>query len=178
MSAELGRQALTSSSCLTVPVFGPYRQFFARGSDQTQPCLTLQPHWQEERPSAAVNFTAGTLASVAATLATQPADVVRTHIQLGLSKPLPPGTRPLGGLRVVQNLVKAQGPGVLLAGALPRVSTPPLLVGWSVPVCWADGPCDRRGQGQAQAVLPGLVQAQPFVKSRIPPPAGLGYHGF
>ena len=82
-------------------------------------------HLQAERPSPLVNFTAGTLASVAATMATQPADVVRTHIQLKLSQPLPPGTRPLGGFRTVQALVRSQGPGVLLAGALPRVSSHP-----------------------------------------------------
>ena len=87
---------------------------------QVSPPPHLQP-LQDEKPTAAINFAAGTIASVAATLATQPADVVRTHIQLGLSKPLPPGTRPLGGLRVIQNLVNAQGPSVLLAGALPRV---------------------------------------------------------
>ena len=95
---------------------------------QILPCPTRPPadldccHLQAERPSPLVNFTAGTLASVAATMATQPADVVRTHIQLKLSQPLPPGTRPLGGFRTVQALVRSQGPGVLLAGALPRVS--------------------------------------------------------
>ncbi|GFR44914.1 hypothetical protein Agub_g5998, partial [Astrephomene gubernaculifera] len=38
----------------------------------------------EGRPQAAVNFTSGVAAAVAATLLTQPADVVRTRMQLGL----------------------------------------------------------------------------------------------
>ena len=125
-----------------------------------------QPPWQEERPSPAVNFAAGTLASVAATLATQPADVVRTHIQLGLSKPLPPGTRPLGGLRAVQNLVKAQGPGVLLAGALPRVSMCQVVpVCWACPALWLSG----RGAGADCAAWHFPASA----RSRPSHPAGL-----
>ena len=49
------------------------------------------------------------------------ADLVRTHSQLGMIKALPPGIRPLWGLRTLQDLVKAQGLSVLLAGSLPRV---------------------------------------------------------
>jgi hypothetical protein len=38
----------------------------------------------EGRPTAVVNFCSGTFAAVAATLLTQPADVVRTRMQLGV----------------------------------------------------------------------------------------------
>lgn len=36
----------------------------------------------QERPQAVVNFTSGTVAAVAATVLTQPADVVRTRMQV------------------------------------------------------------------------------------------------
>ena len=48
-------------------------------------------------------------------------DLVRTHSQLGMIKALAPGIRPLWGIRTLQDLVKAQGFSVLLAGSLPRV---------------------------------------------------------
>ena len=40
---------------------------------------------QQQLPSTAANFIAGTVAAVGATLLTQPADVVRTRVQLGLA---------------------------------------------------------------------------------------------
>ncbi|KAF8056445.1 Slc25a38 [Scenedesmus sp. PABB004] len=67
-------------------------------------------------PAAAVNFVSGVAAATAATLLTQPSDVVRTRMQLGL-----PGTARGNALSTLGHVLKSSGPNALLAGAAPRV---------------------------------------------------------
>lgn len=72
---------------------------------------------QEGTTSSLQNFTAGTFAAVAATVLTQPTDVIRTHMQLGHS-----ANARLGVLAIMKAIVNLNGPKALLAGAAPRVS--------------------------------------------------------
>ena len=86
-------------------------------------CSRLQARLAAAAPSLpplAHNFCAGTAAAAAATLLTQPADMVRTHMQLGLGRggAGAAGLGPIGTLRAV---VRERGAGALLAGAGPRV---------------------------------------------------------
>ncbi|KAG2497404.1 hypothetical protein HYH03_004559 [Edaphochlamys debaryana] len=76
----------------------------------------------EGRPQAAVNFASGVVAAVAATLLTQPADVVRTRMQLGLGTAAGAAAGAAGGAWGTLGLaLKQQGPAALLTGAAPRV---------------------------------------------------------
>lgn len=68
--------------------------------------------------SAGANFGLGAVAAVAATVLTQPADVVRTHMQLGIGGGAGPGASVGAALR---SALKAGGPRALLAGTAPRV---------------------------------------------------------
>ena len=77
-------------------------------------------------PNPAINFASGTLAAVAATLITQPADVVRTRVQLGLARS--PAAAAIGGVRggasiisVLQHIAASQGYKGMLVGAAPRI---------------------------------------------------------
>jgi solute carrier family 25 protein 38 len=77
-------------------------------------------------PNPAINFASGTLAAVAATLITQPADVVRTRVQLGLARGSVTGAG--GGVRggasivrVLQHIAASQGYKGMLVGAAPRI---------------------------------------------------------
>lgn len=77
-------------------------------------------------PNPAINFASGTLAAVAATLLTQPADVVRTRVQLGLARGSATGAG--GGVRggasivsVLQHIAASQGYKGMLVGAAPRI---------------------------------------------------------
>lgn len=58
------------------------------------------------------------MASVAATLLTQPADIIRTHMQLGLGR----GASRMGPLQTLQAIWQL-GPSAVFAGATPRVCT-------------------------------------------------------
>eukprot|EP00884_Botryococcus_braunii_P020980 jgi/Botrbrau1/7566/Bobra.0159s0016.1 len=71
---------------------------------------------QTNLPKTAVNVSAGVVAAMAATLITQPADIVRTQMQLGLLK-----ADRLGTLGTLRTLLRDVGPRVLFAGLLPRV---------------------------------------------------------
>lgn len=64
-------------------------------------------------PPTAVNFVSGVCAATAATLLTQPSDVVRTRMQLGL-----PGTAKSNAISTLGHLLKSSGPNALLAGVL------------------------------------------------------------
>ena len=74
-----------------------------------------------------LNFAAGTVAAAAATLLTQPTDVIRTHMQLAALTN--PASR--SSLTTLRSLLRAKGLSILLAGAGPRVrlaySNPPPL---------------------------------------------------
>lgn len=97
-------------------------------------------------PAAASNFGAGLLAAAAATVLTQPADMVRTHMQLGLggaaggaaaagaagaaaatgtlsssSAAAAAASSPLGPWQTLSSVVRTRGPGALLAGTAPRI---------------------------------------------------------
>lgn len=71
---------------------------------------------QDQKPSATTNFISGAVASVAATLLTQPADVIRTHMQLNLAR----GTTRLGPMQTLLTVMNL-GPAALFAGTAPRV---------------------------------------------------------
>jgi solute carrier family 25 protein 38 len=76
-------------------------------------------------PNPAINFASGTLAAVAATLMTQPADVVRTRVQLGLARRAVSGASGVHGgasiVSVLQHIATSQGYKGLLVGAAPRI---------------------------------------------------------
>jgi len=61
--------------------------------------------------STAVNFVSGVCAATAATLLTQPSDVVRTRMQLGL-----PGTVKGNAVSTLGHLLRSSGPNALLTG--------------------------------------------------------------
>ena len=99
-------------------------------------------------PAAASNFGAGLLAAAAATVLTQPADMVRTHMQLGLggggagaaaagaaagvgaaatgstaaaAASAAAASSSLGPWQTLSSVVRTRGPGALLAGTAPRI---------------------------------------------------------
>jgi solute carrier family 25 protein 38 len=72
-------------------------------------------------PTTAENFASGAVAAVAATLITQPADVVRTQVQLGLAAQVAGGAARVSSLQVLRGIAAAHGARGLLAGAAPRV---------------------------------------------------------
>ena len=76
----------------------------------------LCPFVQEGRSSTGVNFASGAAAAVVATLATQPADVIRTRMQLVAAN-----GRHLGPVKTLQVAMQTGGASALLVGALPRV---------------------------------------------------------
>ncbi|KAK9825889.1 hypothetical protein WJX81_001859 [Elliptochloris bilobata] len=80
---------------------------------------SLQRRFQKAgAPSAPTNFAAGVAAAVAATLLTQPADMLRTHMQLGVGG----AGATLGVQRTLAAIMGSRmGSRALLAGATPRV---------------------------------------------------------
>ena len=96
-----------------VPFSALYYLFYTRLQDRLK---------TGEKPSTAVNFASGTVAAVAATLITQPADVVRTRMQLGLAAAaVAAGGGGVGTVQVLRHIVATQGVSGLLAGAAPRM---------------------------------------------------------
>jgi solute carrier family 25 protein 38 len=63
----------------------------------------------------AVNFASGTMAAVAATLLTQPTDVIRTRMQLGFAE------HGSGTAGVLRSVLVRDGASGLMAGVAPRV---------------------------------------------------------
>ena len=95
-----------------------YLHFFTSFASLSSPSAYEHEVLQEGQTSSIQNFTAGTFAAVAATVVTQPTDVIRTHMQLGN-----PANARLGILAIVRAIVNNKGPKALLAGAAPRVSS-------------------------------------------------------
>ena len=75
-------------------------------------------HWylQEGRSTTGANFAAGTVAAVAATLVTQPADVIRTRMQL-----VGANGAHIGPVQTLKVAMSTGGAQALLVGTLPRV---------------------------------------------------------
>ena len=72
---------------------------------------------QTDMPTVLVNFSSSTVAAIGATLITQPADVVRTRMQLNLvSSSLSTNT-----FQIMRNIVISQGMNGLFVGAAPRM---------------------------------------------------------
>ncbi|GBF94263.1 solute carrier family 25 member [Raphidocelis subcapitata] len=78
---------------------------------------------EEGRPQVAVNLFSGLVGATAATLLTQPSDVVRTRVQLGLGTGAAGAGAGLGGAwATLAGAVRSGGPGALLTGAAPRIA--------------------------------------------------------
>jgi solute carrier family 25 protein 38 len=84
-----------------------------------------------ELPNVGVNFVSGTLAAVAATVLTQPADVVRTRMQLNLATVTSAAGGPATAAAAVpprttagifRHIVAQHGLRGLLSGAAPRIA--------------------------------------------------------
>lgn len=80
-------------------------------------CKALGVLMQEDRNPTLVNLSSGAAAAVCATLVTQPADVIRTRMQLVAAK----GTH-IGPLKTLQVVIRTGGTKGLLVGTVPRVS--------------------------------------------------------
>jgi solute carrier family 25 protein 38 len=73
----------------------------------------------EGRPTLAVNFSSGVCAATVATLLTQPTDVIRTRVQLGLGTAAAGSGSSLAaatGWQTLTYMLKTQGPSALLIG--------------------------------------------------------------
>ncbi|GAX78294.1 hypothetical protein CEUSTIGMA_g5736.t1 [Chlamydomonas eustigma] len=102
----------------TAPFSGLYYMFYIRLKEGLA---------AEGRPQVLVNFSAGTVAAVAATLLTQPFDVIRTRVQLSAATNSSSATGGNLATGLVSGPLQAlketfsQGPRALFVGTLPRV---------------------------------------------------------
>ena len=78
---------------------------------------------QEGRSSTGVNLASGAAAAVVATVATQPADVIRTRMQLVAANGMH-----MGPVKTLKVAMQTGGASALLVGTLPRVSMVPVAV--------------------------------------------------
>ncbi|PNG99010.1 Solute carrier family 25 member 38, partial [Tetrabaena socialis] len=92
---------------INAPYSGLYYMFYTRLKEALA---------EEGRPQAAINFASGVVAAVAATLLTQPADVVRTRMQLGFTSAAGSAAGPAAGgsWGTLVAAVRQQGPSALL----------------------------------------------------------------
>lgn len=92
----------------------PFSAIYYMGYTQLQERLGRM--WGPAAPSVAVNFVSGVTAAAAATVLTQPADVVRAHMQLNLAN------KAGSSMGVAGSIFKRGGAAALLTGFGPRVA--------------------------------------------------------
>ncbi|XP_042555411.1 mitochondrial glycine transporter [Dipodomys spectabilis] len=124
--AEGGRglfRGLTATLLRDAPFSGIYLMFYR----QTRGLALRVTGRRDAAPAPAVNFGCGLVAGALASLATQPADVVKTHVQLR------PG-RPQGVRQAAALILKAHGLRGFFHGAVPRVLRRTLMaaLAWAV----------------------------------------------
>ena len=127
-------RGLTPTIITNAPFSGLYYLFYSRLKQQLQRLTKVDicknyitytwqgsaadsANFQDEEPTVAITFSAGVVAAMAATLITQPTDMVRTQMQLGLAL-----GRKMSALATLQTLLRSpNAPRRLMAGIVPRV---------------------------------------------------------
>lgn len=94
----------------------PFSAIYYMGYTQLQGHLGQL--WGPAAPPVAVNFVSGVAAAAAATVLTQPADVVRAHMQLNLAS----SRAASGSLGTAGSIFRHGGAAALLTGFGPRVA--------------------------------------------------------
>lgn len=94
------------------PFSALYYMFYTRLQSRLQ---------QTDMPQVAVNLSSSTIAAIGATLLTQPADVVRTRMQLNLVSSPTSAEHAKNTFAIMRNIVRSQGFSGLLVGSAPRM---------------------------------------------------------
>lgn len=95
------------------PFSALYYMFYTRLQSRLQ---------QTDMPQVAVNLSSSTIAAIGATLLTQPADVVRTRMQLNLVSSSPASAQHAKNtFAIMKSIIQSQGFSGLLVGSAPRM---------------------------------------------------------